>query len=151
MKAGGGVIVTGEAELDRLLRSLPLKVQKKLSRQATRKSAKEIALPYAKSRVPVDEGDLLRALVVRAMKRSRNRFGHTVGTKEGAYQGDQFYGSFPEYGTKHRQHKSGKSVGRIQPGTFAYLRPSIYDNQSQIHGNYVTAMRQLIAELPTVK
>jgi hypothetical protein len=90
-KAGGGVIVTGDKELDKLLRGLPLKVQKKVSRQATRKAAKDIVLPDAKSRVPVDTGDLEESLIVKAIKRNRTKFGHQVQTKDGFYSGDQFY------------------------------------------------------------
>lgn len=147
MKAGGGVIVTGDKELDRLLRGLPLAAQKKLSRQATRKSAKEIVLPEAKSRVPVDTGDLEESLVVKAMRRSRRRFGHQVQTKDGFYAGDQFYGAFIEFGTEERQHKSGKPVGRIDPAkNFAYLRPAVYDNEGRIVQTYVDAMLELIRE-----
>lgn len=151
-KAGTGVIVTGVDELDKLLKGLPLKVQKKLSREATRKAAKEIVLPDAKNRVPVDTGDLEESLSVRAIKRSRYRFGHEVRTKDGFYSGDQFYGAFIEFGTKERVHKSGKQVGRIDPQkNFAYLRPAIYDNEQQIKTLYITAMQRLIQELPAPK
>lgn len=148
-RAGTGVIVTGNRALNRLLKGLPEKVQKKLSRQATRKAAKEIVLPDAKNRVPVNTGDLEDSLIVKAMKRSRGRFGHSVQTKDGAYQGDQFYGAFIEFGTKERRHKGGKKVGRIDPAKgFAYLRPAIYDNRERIKELYVTAMKQFISELP---
>jgi len=151
-KAGGGVIITGDEALDKLLKGLPLKVQKKLSTQATRKAAKEIVLPDAKSRVPVDTGDLEESLVVRSIKRSRFRIGHQVQTKDGFNQGDQFYGAFIEFGTKPRVHKSGKSVGRIDPSkNFAYLRPAVYDNEARIKGLYVTAMNELISSLPIIK
>lgn len=151
-KAGGGVLITGDKALDALLKGLPEKVQKQLSRKATRKAAKEIVLPDAKSRVPVDSGDLESSLTVKAMKRSRTRFGHQVQTKDGDFQGDQFYGAFIEYGTKERKHKSGKSVGRIDPGkNFAYLRPAVYENEPQIEQLYVTALKELIAALPPVK
>jgi HK97 gp10 family phage protein len=148
MARASGVIVTGDKALDVLLKGLPTKVQKKVSRNATRKAAKEIVLPAARSRTPVDTGELEESLVVRAVKRSRTRFGHYVGTKEGHYRGDQFYGAFIEFGTKERRHKSGKAVGRIDPAkNFAYLRPAVYDNQPQIRAMYVDAMKQLINEL----
>lgn len=151
-KAGTGVIITGDKELDRLLKGLPLKVQKKVSRSATRKAAKDIVLPDAKSRVPVDTGDLEESLSVRAIKRSRTKFGHEVRTKDGFYSGDQFYGAFIEFGTKERKHKSGKQVGRIDPAkNFAYLRPAVYDNDARIRALYVTAMKELIAELSKAK
>lgn len=147
-KAGGGIIVTGDKQLDKLLRGLPLKVQTKLSRQATRKAAKDIVLPQAKARVPVNTGDLEESLTVKAIKRSRSKFGHQVQTKDGFYSGDQFYGAFIEFGTKERQHESGKQVGRIDPAkNFAYLRPAVYDNEPQIRQLYVNAMQALIHEV----
>ncbi len=151
-KAGPGSIITGDKALDRLLKGLPLMVQKKVSRQATRKAAKEIVLPEAKARVPVNTGDLEDSLSVRAVKRSRSRFGHQVQAGEGAFKGDTWYGGPLEFGTKERKHKSGKSTGRIDPAkNFAYLRPAVYDNRPQITALYVTAMKQFINELPTVK
>lgn len=146
MKAGGGVIVTGDEALDKLLATLTPKLQKKLSRQATRKSAKDIVLPEARNRVPVDTGDLDDSLTVRAVKRSRNKIGHMVATKDGFFKGDQFYGGMIEFGTKERAHKSGKSVGSIQPHKFAFLRPAIYDNEARIKSMYVSDVRELIAE-----
>lgn len=147
MAAAKGILITGDKELDRLLKGLPLAAQKKLSRKATRKAAKEIVLPDAKARVPVDTGELEESLVVKAIKRSRNRIGHMVATKDGFYAGDQFYGAFIEFGTKERQHKSGKPVGRIDPAkNFAYLRPAAYDNEVPIRQLYVSAMTELIRE-----
>lgn len=151
-KAGGGVVVTGDEVLDKLLRGMPLMVQKKVSRQATRRAAKEIVLPAAQERVPFNTGDLEESLTVRAVKRSRFKFGHEVRTKDGFYSGDQFYGAFPEFGTKERFHKSGKAVGRIDPSkNFAYLRPAVYDNEGRIRALYVSAMKEFIRELPKIK
>jgi HK97 gp10 family phage protein len=146
MKAGGGVIVTGDEALDKLLAGLPAKLQKKLSRQATRKSAKDIVLPEAKARVPVDTGDLEDSLTVRAIPRSSSRIGHMVATRDGFFKGDQFYGAMLEFGTKERQQKSGKQVGAIQPHKFAFLRPAIYDNEARIKELYVSDVRELINE-----
>ncbi len=146
MKAGGGVIVTGDKELDKLLAGLTAKLQKKLSRQATRKAAKDIVLPEAKARVPVDTGDLEDSLTVRAIKRIRGKIGHMVATRDGFFKGDQFYGGMIEFGTKERQHKSGKQVGQIRPHEFAFLRPAIYDNEDRIKAEYVKGVRELINE-----
>lgn len=141
------MIVTGDRAVDAMLRDLPLRAQKKLSRQATRKAAKEIVLAQALRNVPEDEGKLASTLAVRALKRSRSRVGHTVTTKPGQYDDDeQFPGAFLEFGTKERRHKSGKPVGAIQPRKFAYLRPAVYDNEAQIKQLYVDDMKQLINE-----
>lgn len=145
-KGGTGVIITGDKELDALLAGLPAKLQKKLSRQATRRAAKNIVLPEAKARVPVDTGDLEDSLTVRAIPRSRSRIGHMVATRDGFFKGDQFYGGMIEFGTKERKHKSGKQVGAIQPHKFAFLRPAIYDNEERIKEMYVKDVRELINE-----
>lgn len=173
-KAGTGVFITGDKAVDRMLRDLPLKVQKKISRSATRKAAREIVLPGAIERVGVNTGDLEASLMVRAIgkniqmvkrttgkyagtmgKKNLNadKFGHEVRTRDGFYAGDQFYGAFVEFGTKERKHKgTGKQVGRIDPAkNFAYLRPAVYDNEARIRALYVSAMKQLLAELPKAK
>lgn len=148
-----GVIITGDKELDALLAGLEPKLQKKLSRQATRKAAKDIVLPAAKAAVPFDTGELEESLVVRAMKRSRNRIGNIVTTKEGLWRGDQFYGAMLEFGTKERVQKTtGRAVGRIEPRRFAFLRPAVYDNEARIRQLYVNDLKELCneAKLPKV-
>ena len=140
-------IITGDKHLDKLLAGMPLKMQKKLSRKATRKAAKEIVLPDAQARAPFDTGDLEESLTVKAVTRKKNRVGHMVTTKEGFYRGDQFYGAFMEFGTKERQHKSGRPVGRIDPSIHqAFMRPAVYDNEGKIKTLYVTALDELIRE-----
>ena len=144
-----GVIITGDKALDRKLAGLPDKLAKKLSKQATRKAAKEIVLPRAKADAPVDTGELEDSLTVRAVKRSRRRIGHMVTTRDGMFQGDQFYGGFVEWGTHERQTKSGKSTGRIQPNEFMFLRSALYDNEVRIKAEYVKDVNQLIDEAAT--
>jgi len=146
----GKVIVTGDKAIDAALRSMPLKLQKKISRKATRKAAKDIVLIDALAKVPEDTGQLASSLVVRAAKGRNGKFGHRVETAKGFYGSgegeDQFPGAFLEFGTKERVHKSGKKVGRLQPGKFAYMRTSIYDNQDKIIDLYLGAMREFISE-----
>lgn len=147
-RAGGGFLVTGVAAVDAKLKGLPLAAQKKLSRKATRQSAKDIVLPAAKDNAPVDSGDLEESLTVRALKRSRTKFGHMVTTGEGFWKGEQFYGAFLEFGTKERFHKtSQKSVGRIVSQVHAFLRRALYDNADRIRGTYVNAMGELLREV----
>jgi hypothetical protein len=163
-----GVLVTGDKEIDRLLKSLPLKLQKKISRQATRKAAKDIVLPNARGEVPQKSGKLAASLTVRAAKARKGKFGHQVETKSGAYGGEgqgQFPGAFLEFGTKERFHKpykiidldeddgerekGRKSVGRIEKGKFGYMRTAIYDHQERINQLYFQAMREFINEAKT--
>lgn len=145
-KAGGGVIVTGDKVLDRVLKGMPAVIQKKFSRQATRKGAKDIVLPAAKDRVGFDTGDLEESLVVRAIPRSRSRVGHQVQTRDGFYQGDEHYGAQLEFGTKERKHKSGKKVGSIKPHTHAFLRPAVYDNEEKLRELYISDVKEMIVE-----
>lgn len=85
-------------KLNRKLKTLESKIEKKITRQALRAGAKVIA-KEAKLRAPIDEGGLKRRIKVWALKRSRKRIGVLVGTSAKEYTGDQFYGAFVEYGT----------------------------------------------------
>lgn len=159
------VLVTGDKEIDRLLKAMPLKLQKKISRQATRKAAKDVVLPNARGEVPQRTGKLAASLVVRAAKARKGKFGHQVETKSGAYggeEGGQFPGAYLEFGTKERFHKpykvidltqddgerekGRKSVGSIEKGKFRYMRAAIYDHQQRINQLYLQAMREFINE-----
>lgn len=146
-RAGGGVIVTGDVALDRALRELEPALAKKLSRKTTRRIAKDIVLPAARDRAPVDSGDLEESLTVRAIKRSRYRFGHMVTCGEGVFKGDQFYSGFLEFGTKPRfQKANSKYVGFVKPHEFAFLRPAVYDNAAQANAAYIADMREFVTE-----
>lgn len=132
-KAGTGIAITGDRELDRKLKGMEGKFKKKLSRKATRKAAKEIVLPAAKANAPVGTGDLRKSLVVRTIKRSRSRIGHQVQTKDGFFKGDQFYGAFHEFGTARMKARP-------------FMRPAVYDNESRITSFYVAALKEAIYE-----
>lgn len=85
-------------KLNRKLKTLESKIEKKITRQALRAGAK-IVVKEAKLRAPVDSGELKSKIKVWALKRSRRRIGVLVGTSATMYTGDQFYGAFVEYGT----------------------------------------------------
>lgn len=142
------VVVTGVAETDKRLAALPLRVQKSVSRKATRRAAKEIVLPAAKAAAPFDTGELEESLTVRATKSTRTSFGHQVTTRDGMFAGDEFYGAFMEFGTKERQHASGKGVGRIDPAKHgAFMRPAVYDNEARIRSLYLSAVNEALAKV----
>ncbi len=157
-----GAVVTGVADIDKKLKRLPLKLQKKLTRQATRKAAKEVVLLHAKTNVPTNTGKLAASLAVRAAKARKGRFGHQTETKPGAYagadEGEQYPGAFLEFGTKERFRKpittirdgaentTGGSTGRIDKGKFGYLRAALYDHQTQIQQLFIAAMREFLNE-----
>lgn len=127
------IIVTGDKKLDRALRHLEKNVQRKFARKAMRKAAKDVILPEARARVPVDTGALERSLVVRAARRSRRGIGVEVRTRDGLFAGDEFYGGFQELGTKHMP---------ADP----YLRPALYGNEAKIRGLFIDDMNELIKE-----
>lgn len=126
--------VVGAPELKAQLAALEPKVAKKLTRKAMRE-AQKIVLADAKRLVPVDTGQLRKSLAIRALKRSRSRFGVSVQTKEGLFKGEQFYGGFIELGTKKMEAKP-------------YLRPALYDNEAKVRETFADSLREFIRELP---
>ena len=80
MAKTGAIIITGVKEIDRRLKTLEQRVQKKVLRQAMR-SGMKIVLADAKSRVPVLSGLTKQNLKLRAMKRSRSKQGLLVQVK----------------------------------------------------------------------
>lgn len=64
------VVITGIRRIDKKLKLLPLKVQKKVVRQSMRKGMK-IVLSEVKSEAPVDSGVLKSNLALRARKRKK--------------------------------------------------------------------------------
>lgn len=147
------VIITGDKKLDRALRSLPAKLQKKGVRKATRESAKTV-LADAKRGIAHESGRLEKSLTVRTAKGrggkrlARGTIGHAVATREGLFQGDAFYGGFIEFGTKPRQTKKGESRGRVEEDSF--LRRALYGNQRLVNWvfkrNLGAALRQIANE-----
>lgn len=73
----GSIVVTGIKEIDRALKELEPKIQRKVLRQAMR-SGMKLVLQDALMRVPVLTGLLKKNIKLRAMKRKRNRQGLQV-------------------------------------------------------------------------
>ncbi len=73
----GAVVVTGIKEIDKKLKRLEPKVQKKVLRQSMRAGLK-IVQTEMKSQIPVDKGLARKNIKVRALKRSRKRIGMEV-------------------------------------------------------------------------
>ena len=96
------VRIEGMPLLTRRLRTLEAKLQKKVIRQAIRKSLKPIQQD-AKREAPKNTGALRKSVKIRSFKRSRVRVGAkvTTGTATSDFKGDEFYGAFVNYGTKH--------------------------------------------------
>lgn len=105
--------LTGDKKLERIFKTLPKKLQNKIIRDALKVPAKAIQ-QSAKALVPVDEGELKRAIRVRAMRRRRGFIGRSVivDAKRVNRAGDEssgkrVAGAFQEYGFTTR---SGEKV-----------------------------------------
>lgn len=92
-------VVTGDKRLNKMLGELAAKEAKKIVRAAARKAVVPVR-NAAKRNAPHDTGALEKAIKVRAMKRSRSRFGVRVTIGAGEFQGETFYGGFQEWGWK---------------------------------------------------
>lgn len=101
------VILTGDKQLDRRLKNLDAKLGKKVVRQATRKALRPVMLT-TKRNAPKDSGVLRKSVKIRALKRSRSRFGSRVsGIGGNNFAGTAYYGGFQEWGWKT---KSGRKI-----------------------------------------
>lgn len=92
-------VVTGVEELDKELTELPIKLQKKVIRQAQRNGAK-LLLGHVKARAPKKTGALKKALKIKAAPRSKKFVGVDIGVGKEWFTGDQFAASFLEFGWK---------------------------------------------------
>lgn len=129
--------VIGVPELDKALVQLEKRVQNQLIRRATREVARHLWRVVI-ARVPVDTGLLARSLRVRTLGRVRGgRYkgmrGHQVQTSKGFYKGEDYYGSFIEFGT-------AKMVAR------PFLRPSADAVRPDANRRFITAVGRAIAE-----
>lgn len=102
--AGTGVAVTltGVKAIDRRLKKLAPAIQKKVLTQAMRAGMKIIQAQVkanARAAFMGGTGATVKGVKVRAVKRSRKRFGIDVRINKGAYVGETFYSAFLEYGT----------------------------------------------------
>lgn len=102
-KAGGGqsIIITGVPEIDRKLRTLEPRLQKKVVRQAMRAGMKLVE-SAARALAPRDSGQLAAGIKTRAARARRGTITIEVRVGEGDFKGETFYGGFQEYGTKHQ-------------------------------------------------
>ena len=144
------IIITGDEQLDRTLRDLPVKLQKTGIRKATRAAAKAVR-DDALRRVPVFSGDLERSITVRTAKRSngkslpRHMFGHAVATREAMFTGETFYGGFIEFGTKARFTRSGEYRGAVDE--VAFIRESLYGNVNQVRSIFRSELRRALEQI----
>jgi len=148
--------ITGDEELIREFDKLPLSLEKKGLRPALRNATKQYILAGARSNLESSQvggtGALSRDLRVRAVPRSRVKFGSQVELRA-QHSLDTFYGLFLEFGltktSPPRRHKSGKSTGDLPAQPF--LRPALYDNKENIRKAVATAVRKWLTTLKKTK
>lgn len=127
-------IVTGYRELDRKLATLPLKVQKAVTRGSLRKAGKMIqdkAKQNLTSNQSVETGELRKGIRVRASKRSRTRVGIYISTTERKEENSKwpFGGAQVEFGRED-----------VRPKPF--LRPAGYESQQAIRAFFVADVKR---------
>ncbi len=104
-------VVLGAKEVQHVFETLEPKLQRRALRTVFRRLG-NIAKDEAARGAPVKTGMLKRSLKVRSIKRNRGgRVGvNVISSFKG---GNQYYGTFLEYGTKDRVTKSGRRTGRV--------------------------------------
>lgn len=88
----------GIPEVEKALLDLDKKVSKKLLLQGMRAAMKPMK-EAVKSNVPVQSGDMQRAVKIRALPRSRTSFGVTVQIGEKDFVGKTWYAAVVEFGS----------------------------------------------------
>lgn len=94
--------VQGLKALDRKLKELEPAVARKVVRQGMRAGIK-LVRDQARANFPVRSGTARKSIKVRAGKRKRGVISIRVSTGAGDFQGEEFYGSFVEFGTKKQK------------------------------------------------
>lgn len=96
-KLNEGFIILGADEISESLKKVEVKTQKKILRKSMRKALKPVQ-EAAKANAPVRSGELKKSITVRALPRSRVRFGVQVIAREPGFE--NWYAKWQEYGTK---------------------------------------------------
>lgn len=99
----------GVKEFDKLLDELDAKTHIKIVNDFVFETAKKTILPELKKNAPLGDDRLFNDLKVRKGKRGGAFVGNTT---------DTYWSRFYEYGTVVREHKSGKSTGKMTAKPF---------------------------------
>jgi len=126
-------ILYGDREIMEILEMLEPSVGKKAMRKTLRKATKDIVLPDARNRAPHDTGELEKSLTVRAMERSRLKYGYEVVSRPGSESAS--YAARVELGTKHRESDP-------------FLRAALYTNHKAVQEAMIFGIKEAIRELP---
>lgn len=139
--------IEGLAALDRTLAGLGRKLENKIRRKALRKAAKPVQAT-AQQLAPRDEGKLVAAIKVRALKRNR-RHPRSVGVRvvlgREWFRGDEFYAAFVELGYHVGRRQLGPTRRAVAPRPF--MRPAYEQNKPVVREIFRRECALLIAEL----
>lgn len=157
-----GVEITGDKELDRLLRDMPDNLRDKHLKAASAAVIRYVVQPKARaalsSVVGRKTGNLAKSLKNYGV---RKKAGWPVAWK---LKVTAPHFRLIEFGTKDRQTKRayttpskktasgwgfGRYRGRIMPGKFAFLRKALYGSEKEAKQAFVKAIRAFIAEQST--
>jgi hypothetical protein len=94
--------ITGIEELDKKLREFDERLQKRVIKNALVQAAQPV-LDDAISKCPIKTGALVASIKLKDLKRNKRRFGCKVEMSAGDFKGNEFYGSFLEYGYLHNK------------------------------------------------
>ena len=104
-RAKSGIVTTGIPAIDRKLKKLEQKVQRKVARQSLRAGAK-VVQAEAKRLASVDTGLLKSKIKVRSAKQKRRgEVAIRVGVDEKDFTGEAWYAAAIEYGTSKMDAK----------------------------------------------
>jgi len=123
--------INGEAELTAALKSLEPKIAKRLMTKAMRPAA-QIIRHEIQARSPIKSGQLKRSFKIRAMPRSRKRFGIEIRSEEKDFKGT-FITAFQEYGTSKMPARP-------------FMQPAFEATKDQAHAKLVEGLKQLVDE-----
>jgi HK97 gp10 family phage protein len=130
------VVITGDKALDKKLAALGAKLANKIVRSSMRKSAKNVkdwAGQNLANSPSIVSGKLRSGMKVRAGKRSRSRMSVKVETTAGTHDDPGYGGAQLEFGAKHMP---------AEP----FLRPAVYDHESDIRGEVIADVNATINE-----
>lgn len=115
----------GDKELDRAMRDLPLKVQRKYARKAAREAMRPV-LQAAKAKAPVRTGRLRKGIRLRALKARRR--GAVIGAVV-ITDTRQKMGIPPEDKGYYPAHVE---LGTSKMAAHPYLRPALHENRTKV-------------------
>ena len=146
MAKTGKSIVTGDKELDAMFRQLPITLQKKHMRKATRAAAKKVNQEF-KDNVPTETGALRDSAKVKAVKRKRNVTGHRVHIdREKLILERAARGGTIGFDKKRGEPFFYPAVIEFDPGGDKPLRSALYGNEDEIKREAIAGVKAMIRE-----